>query len=393
MSEENGQIILDEMKKAHKDLKQYVDDKVSVRSTDPLIVEPIQKINTRMDELQKNYDKVITKMNRPAAKEGDLSEDELNTRNAFTKFIRQGNKAEYTDLEKRALSGLSDGNGEFLAPIDFSNQVLMNAYNEGTLRSVASVNSTGRSTVFLPSLSKPSAGWGTRGLQISEDTLSAGGHTIEIHDIVALSLFHNNELEDAQANIWSKAAQGYANAFEEVEDLAFATGSNPNEPQGILSNTDVQANFTVSGVSGALTDSTHNGFDVIGAALANLKTVYRRKAVIGLNSTTEWILRQVKDGDGRYLWQPPLQVGDPSTIFGKRIIVSEGMPDADTNGKFPIFVGDIKQAYQIYDRKGMTVQRLSEKYAEYQQTGFILTRRVGAQVVLPEAVQLIKIGT
>jgi len=201
-------------------------------------------------------------------------------------------------------------------------------------------------------------------------------------------------LEDADADIWGELSSAFADAIAESEDDAFAVGVGDKSPQGVMTNAAVQANFTVSGVSGALTDSSNNGIDALITALYKLKATYRRNATIAMNSGTEAIFRQVKDSvAGQYLWQPPVQAGDPATLLGKPVANPEGMAGTGTNGFLPIVVGDFRRGYRIRDRKGVTVQRLTERYAEYDQTGFIVKRRTGGQVVLPEAFQVIKIGT
>jgi len=48
--------------------------------------------------------------------------------------------------------------------------------------------------------------------------------------------------------------------------------------------------------------------------------------------------------------------------------------------------------YKIRDRKGMSVQRLVEKYAEYGEIGFLIRKRVGGMLILPEAFSCVKIA-
>ena len=159
-----------------------------------------------------------------------------------------------------------------------------------------------------------------------------------------------------------------------------------------MANAEVAANSTNSGVANGLTDATHNGIDVLITALYKLKKTYRRNATFAFNSTLEGQIRTFKDDNGAYLWQPPVQAGDPATLLGKPVINPEGMPNATADGLLPIAVGDFSRGYRIRDRKGITVQRLVERYAEYDQTGFIVKRRTGGQVVLSEAFQVVKVG-
>jgi len=398
------QSVLDEMKVTTSALHEYVDNKIKGidegRSAegDPLVIAQIDKTNSKIEELRKLYDDLLVISKRPA--NGGIDEEAdgeaLVLRSAFNKFLRQGNgegAINMTVEEKRALINSSDSEGGFLVPSDFEGGIIMNAYEESAIRPLVGARPTSRDSVFLPALAKPVVAWGVTGLAVSPQELEAGGHTIQIHDLKALTLIHNNTLEDAAADIWGELSSAFADAIAESEDDAFAVGVGDKSPQGVMTNAAVQANFTLSGVSGALTDSSNNGIDALITALYNLKATYRRNATIAMNSGTEAIFRQVKDSvAGQYLWQPPVQAGDPATLLGKPVANPEGMAGTGTNGLLPIVVGDFRRGYRIRDRKGVTVQRLTERYAEYDQTGFIVKRRTGGQVVLPEAFQVIKIG-
>ena len=364
-------VVLDEMKKTTEAMHQYVDRKIEeVRKSggngDPTTLESIEKANNDITELRKQYDELLVVSQRPAnvTAEGDDPE-KLLIRSAFEKFIRYGAgenaNVQMSPEEKRALSNSADVDGGFLVPIDFESTVIMNAYEESAIRPVVGARPTSRDTVFMPALAKPVVSWGVNGLAVSAQDLAAGGHTLSIHDLKALTLIHNNTLEDADADIWGELSGAFSSAIAESEDNAFAVGTGVNSPQGILTNAAVAANFTLSGVSGALVDATHNGIDACIAALYKLKATYRRNASFAFNSGVEAILRTAKDTSptaGQYLWQPPVQAGAPATLLGKPIINPEGMPASTTAGLLPIIVGDFGRGYKIRDRKGITVNVL-----------------------------------
>jgi len=392
--------VLTEMKRTTEALHSYVDRKFEeIRESggngDPTTLDSITKANADIDELRKLYDDLLVASKRPSIPEADQIDPELMLqRSAFEKFIRYGNNenVSFSVEEKRALMNSSDSDGGFLVPIDFENTVLMNAYDESAIRPVANVGSTGRDTVQIPSLAKPVVAWGVTGLSIPEQALKAGGQTIQIFDLKALTLLSNNTLDDSSANIWAELTSAFSDAIAEAEDLAFAVGFGEKSPQGIIFDPQVKANFTMSGVANGLKDGSHNGVDVLIKALYKLKSTYRRNATFAFNSTIEGEVRQYKDTTGQYLWQPPVQAGAPATLLGKPVINPEGLPDGDTDGLLPIVVGDFKRGYRIRDRAGVSVQRLVERYAEYDQTGFIVKKRTGGKVVLPEAFQVIKVG-
>jgi len=59
-------------------------------------------------------------------------------------------------------------------------------------------------------------------------------------------------------------------------------------------------------------------------------------------------------------------------------------------GSIPVLFGDFSY-FWIGDRGKRNIKRLTERYADYGQVGFIASQRVDAKLVLPEAVKALKI--
>ncbi len=397
------QTVLDKINETHNHLTKYVDKQIEeARSKGFSTAETndtVDKINNDLTELRQQYDELVLQSKRPSGEQisgGQSDDPEVELRkSAFTKFMRYGlgesGRSMMDDKEVRALSDSADQDGGFLVPTEFENDLLHDAYNDSALRSVMNASPTSRNTVQLPSLSKPKVAWGTKNLAITPEELQAGGERIEIFDLRALVLIHNNTLDDADADVWGELLDMFAMAIGEAEDDAFAVGAGNNSPQGVLAHPDVIANYTPTGVAGALFDGSNNGVDALITMLQSLKQTYRRNATWAMNSQTEGDVRKLKDQNGQYLWQPPVQAGSPATLLGRPLVNPEGMPGVAANAS-PIVLGDFRKGYRAKDRKGLTVQRLVERYAEYDQTGFTVKKRVGGQVVLPEAFTTLKVA-
>lgn len=366
--------------------------------------ETVEKINTEITELRKEIKALHTRAGRTGAAhagaegadgaEGEGPDVELRAA-AYEKYIRYGmgeNAAvSMSPEEKRALAGTSDSDGQFLVPDGFEANIIMKAFNNAEIRPLCQVGTTGRDTVKMGSLSKPVVTWGTRGLAVDEQTLSTGGIVIPIKNIRALALVSNDTLEDSAANIMGELEDGFEKAVAEAEDDAFIVGAAPDSPKGILLNALVQANFKSSGVAADIADATHNGFDVLKQLLFSLKKTYRRNATWAMNSITEGEYRLLKDGEGKYLWGSDVDKNGNPVLMGRPVVNPEGMPDIAA-GAFPVVLGDFRSGYKIRDRAGLTIKRLVERYSEFDQTGFLLKKRVGGGVALPEAFACLKIG-
>jgi HK97 family phage major capsid protein len=355
----------------------------------------ITDIREKMEELEKRASRPKIKLERRSGRPNEvleITEEEAERREAFIQYCRRGTEEMAPEMRNALHSG-SDGDGGFLAPPSFESEIIMNAYDMAEIRPLAQVGTTGRDTVLLGALSKPIVGWGRANLAVDPQKLNSGVRRITIYDLKALALIHNNTLEDADADIAGELNDAFSMAVAEAEDDAFVAGAGDDSPQGILADTSVQANYTPSGVAAALTDASNNGIDALISCFYSVKKVYRRNGAFFFNSTTEAVIRKIKDtNDGQYLWQPPVQAGNPPLLLGKAVINPEGCPDIAA-GSFPIGFGDIRAGYKIRDRSGIVVRRLDERYADFDQTGFMIKKRVGGLVTLAEAFACVKIAT
>jgi HK97 family phage major capsid protein len=85
-----------------------------------------------------------------------------------------------------------------------------------------------------------------------------------------------------------------------------------------------------------------------------------------------------------------LAQGFAPTILGKPYVECTDMPSALSSTNRYLAVGDFNRAYQFIDRVQMTVQRLEELYAASGQVGLLIHKRVGGDIVLEEALAVLK---
>ncbi len=359
----------------------------------------VDAANTDITELREEIKDIIIRLNRPSydPEASNLSPQQELEKRAFEKFIRVGASPEedspfaFSPDERRALSSASDGTGGFLVPISYEGGIIMNAFNLAEMRPVCQVGTTGRDTVQLGALSKPTMAWGRAGIQIDTQTLTAGKRTITIHPLYGLTLVAIDTLDDADANLESELNDAFGRAVAEAEDDAYSVGAGDDSPRGVAAHAGVQARYKPSGVADALSDGSNNGVDALTDVMYGVKKGYRRNGIWAFNSLTEAQVRKLKDGEGRYLWQPPVQADVPPTLLGKKIINPEGLPDIAA-GTYPAVFGDFMAGYKIRDNRGMSIQRLIEKYTDYDQVGFKIKKRTGGEVVLTEAFCPLKIA-
>lgn len=101
-----------------------------------------------------------------------------------------------------------------------------------------------------------------------------------------------------------------------------------------------------------------------------------------MNDETAMALRKLKDTDGNYLWR-----STDDTIFGKKVIISEFMPNAEP-GKKPVAFGDFSY-YWVISRSPVSVRTIKEKFVVLDQIGYLAFEFIDGKLVRSEAIKVI----
>lgn len=88
-------------------------------------------------------------------------------------------------------------------------------------------------------------------------------------------------------------------------------------------------------------------------------------------------LRQLKDGNNRYLLQDDIANGFGYTLLGKPVMVSDNMKDTN------VVYGDFSAMY-VNVHEDVAIQVLNEKYADEHATGVLAWLEVDARVIEPQ---------
>jgi HK97 family phage major capsid protein len=221
-------------------------------------------------------------------------------------------------------------------------------------------------------------GWVGEGGTASEDQSSYGEEEIFAEKLMVYSISSTEMLQDAAFNMESEINQDVAEDFAQLEGAAFVNGNGVKKPFGFLQDSNI-----VSSNSGVADNITGDSLiDITG----ELKTGYN--PVYLMNRRTLADIRQLKSGDGQYLWASGLAAGQPNTLNGEPYVSMIDMPDIGA-GNVPVAYGDFTRGYYIVDRVGMSMIRDDVTLATSGKIRFIFNRRVGGKVVLPEAIKTI----
>ena len=167
----------------------------------------------------------------------------------------------------------------------------------------------------------------------------------------------------------------FGKALANAEEDAFLNGSGVGQPLGLFAET--------GGGTVAKTVTTLTADDIVNLIYA-LKRGYRKDASFIVNDQTIAQIRIFKDNNGAYMWQPSLQQGEPDKLLGYPVHTSQFAPvDA-------IAFGDYSY-YNIGDRGTRSFKQLTELFAGNGMIGYVAKERVDGKLILPEAVQILKV--
>lgn len=313
-------------------------------------------------------DKLEAKMNRPNGGADEEKEAGAETK-AFISYL-QGRP-----YDRKDLTTANDTTDHVLAPEDMQTEFIRNLVEFSPIRSIADVRSTTAGTVVLPMRTEiTNAKWVGEVETRPESQPAFDQMRLEIKEIatyVDISL----QLAEDSNNVISEVNMALSEDFGQKEALAFVNGSTALEPSGFMTDPEIQ---TIEAAGATLNP------DELIALMYGLPATYRNSGTWVMNGSTLAAIRTLKDGDGRYLWQPSYQVGQPETILGRPVVEAVDMPDVGA-GNEPVIFGDFKRGYRIYDRLALSI--LADPYT-VRVNGLIryhARRRVGAAVVRPLA--------
>ncbi len=308
-------------------------------------------------------------------------------RRDFSAFL---NKMDATRLETKLLSVDRDPGGGYWVRPEVSSRIVTKVFETSPIRQFAMVENIGSDQLeILADESEAGSGWvAEQESRAQTDTPDIGKRVIHAHELYAKPRATQKLLDDAGFDVEAWLGRKVSEKFARDEATAFVAGTGVGQPRGFItypSGTSVgQIEQIVSGATSALT--ADGIFDLV----YSLKAPYLINARFMAARLTIRDLRKLKDGDGRYLWEPIFKVGQPASIVGYPIHQADDMP-AVSAGLEAIVFGDMKTAYTIVDRKGIRVLR--DPYTAKPYVVFYTTRRVGGDVVNFEAIKLQTIST
>lgn len=385
-----------ELNKAFEEFKAKNDEQLDAKFKDVVRSEEIEKINDHLAKVQAAMEDQARKLEAAQiGVSGDRKIDDPEYTKAFASYMRTEDTSVQASLKKTP-----DSDGGFTAPVEWDRTITDKLVIVSPARQVfdvQQVSGTGFKKVF--NLRGQASGWvGETDARPETNTSTFGSMTYSFGELYANPAITQQMLDDSEVDLEMWLAGEVDTDFAYQEAIAAVSGNGTNKPTGMLTYAAGGTNagvhplgsiaVTNSGLAAALPADTA-GADVIMDLIYSLPTELSQMAGFIANRNTIKVIRKLKDGDGNYLWQPSFQAGEPATVAGYAMREYAAMPNIAANA-LPVAFGDLKRAYALFDRKGVTVLR--DPYTNKPFVHFYTTKRVGGGLLNPEFVKLLKIA-
>ncbi|HAB7747175.1 TPA_asm: phage major capsid protein [Listeria monocytogenes] len=393
------QELMEKRKQAWEGAKAFVEAK---KDKDGLMSDEDAKTYANMEKKVSNFTKEIERMQSMEAMEREmakpmsepLTSQPMQTENNNMKPKKTGRASnEYKEGVLQALRSnfrqvsnvLQEGvdtAGGYLVPEEYDKRLIDGLTEENIMRTLGTTITTSGEHKINIAGAKPAASWIEEGGTLVFEDASFEQIILDAHKLHVAIKVTDELLYDNAFNLESYILTQFSKALANAEENAFLNGDGVGKPLGI---------FTENGGGQiAITTNTQSSItaDEIINLVHSLKRPYRKNAKFIMNDQTIALIRKLKDNNGAYLWQPSLQAGEPDRLFGYPVYTSAYVPTVAA-GTPVIAFGDFSY-YNIGDRGVRSFDQLRELFAGNGMVGFLAKERVDGKLVLPEAIQILK---
>lgn len=269
-----------------------------------------------------------------------------------------------------------DADGGYLVPEEYDRRLIDTLSEENIMRRLATIITTSGEHKINIAATKPAASWIEEGGALTFGDATFSQILLDAHKLHVAIKVTEELLYDNAFNLEGYILDQFGKALGNAEEDAFLNGDGTGKPLGLFAAT---GGGTVAGTLTAAIKSD----DMLDLVYA-LKRPYRKKASFIMNDKTLSSLRKLKDNNGAYIWQPSYQAGEPDRVLGYAVHTSAYAPED------AIAFGDYKY-YNIGDRGTRSFAELRELFAGNGMIGYVAKERVDGKLILPEAVQILKL--
>ena len=373
--------------------KAFVETK---RDKDGLLSDEDSATYAQMEKKVQDYGTEIERMEAMAAMEAQLSkptsapitEKPLNGKttedkqpksfratDAYRSGMLNALRTNFRQISNVLQEGI-DANGGYLVPDEYDSRLIQVLNEENVMRSLGTAITTSGEHKINIAATKPAAAWIEEGGALTFGDATFDQIILDAHKLHVAIKVTEELLYDNAFGLENYIITQFGKALANAEEDAFLNGDGSGKPTGLFAAT---GGGTVAGTLSTAIKSD----DMLDLVYA-LKRPYRKNASFIMNDKTLAQLRKLKDNNGAYIWQPSYQAGEPDKVLGYAVHTSAYAPEN------AIAFGDYSY-YNIGDRGTRSFKQLNELFAGNGMIGYVAKERVDGKLILPEAVQILKL--
>ena len=269
-----------------------------------------------------------------------------------------------------------DTDGGYLVPEEYDSRMIDVLKEENIMRRLGHIITTSGEHKINIAATKPAASWIEEGGALTFGDATFAQILLDAHKLHVAIKVTEELLYDSAFNLEKYIIEQFGKALANAEEDAFLNGDGVGKPLGLFAETG--GGTVADTLTGAIKSD-----DIIGLVYA-LKRPYRKNASFIINDKNLAVLRKLKDNNGAYIWQPSYQAGEPDRLLGYAVHTSAYAPED------AIAFGDYSY-YNIGDRGSRSFAELRELFAGNGMIGYVAKERVDGKLILPEAVQILKL--
>lgn len=323
----------------------------------------------------------------PETPEHRVSGDaEAEYREAFNAYLKRGmaeldgdqrqilRKGFVGDSETRAQAVGTASAGGYTVPQGFRAQIIERMKDYGAVRNVATVITTETGAALPWPTNDDTGNVGAllaENTQVTEQDLTLGTAQLDAYKYTSkLTRVSLELIQDSAFDIEAFVVRKHGERLGRITNQHYTTGTGSSQPNGIVTG-------ATSGVTAA--SGTAITADELLDLVHSVDPAYRARGQFMLSDTALKAVRKLKDSNGMYLWQPSVQAGTASSLFGYGYVVNQDMAAPAVNVKSVLF-GDFEAGYVIREVMGIQSIRFDERYMDYFQVAFASFLRADGEV-------------
>lgn len=361
-------------------------------------IEKMQAIEARQEETNKRIDKLMVKNERivaNATKEDRAAVVTEKHEEAFAKRVRMLAGVDtptvyrdfMEDVETRDMLAGVDTTGGFLIPTPMSSRIIEKFIDINPVRqeaTVVSITASGSWKEFRE-IDYPEPENEGETTTAAEDEVEFVEHEIKVHPIRSVVPISDVLVADVPA-MTGLIERIVGRKFQRLESQNFVTGNDVKRARGFAFNIQAASNESdVWSVTGSGTQLVAaNDFM---ALIKDVDFIHWPNGKFFMNQTTWGNVLNLKDSvAGNYLLRN-LEAAPSFIIRGFPVVIMNTIAN-EGNDVYPVFFGDMRQAYVIVDRSGIVL--LNDPYTDYPVNKMKFSKRVGGRIVDPHALRALK---